>query len=354
MQTKSRNLTRWNVIATALGGAAWTAVMLLRLASIVMLDDLNTILLLAVLVMTPLALPLAAPPAVPGRRLAALGSALYQFAIIAQPPAALAGSIALFATTDSLLAILAASLWLLYTALLGLLGLVGLARMALARRLTLAGACLELALVYLPIGGAWFALARLGARPIGFSPTIVQLTAVHFHFITLAALVITGCTGLALHGGQRRAMRRAMRISIRAATIGMLVGPLLVAAGIMLTQIGSQDRPKSIAALHAPESGAAVLLALSLMAVAILSLVFIVPAAGAAPLARVLLAISGVSVLLTMALAAAYAVGGATGSRTLTVAQMIAVHGWLNGLAFGLCGLLGWRLSSAAQQPDGE
>lgn len=353
MRTKSRNLTRWNVIATALGGAAWTAVMLLRLASIVMLDDLNTILLLAVLVMTPLALPLAAPPAVPGRRLAALGSALYQFAIIAQPLAALAGSVAILATTGSPLATLTAGLWLLYTSLLGLLGLVALARMALARRLTLAGACLELALVYLPIGGGWFALARLGARPIGFSPTIVQLTAVHFHFITLAALVITGCTGLALHGGQRRAMRRAMRIIIRAATIGMLVGPLLVAAGITLTQISSLDAPKSIAALHAPEAGAAVLLALSLMAVSLLSLGFIVHATGV-PLARVLLAISDISVLLTMALAVAYALGTVTHAWTITIPQMIAVHGWLNALAFGLCGLLGWRLWRGAQPSGSE
>jgi hypothetical protein len=129
----------------------------------------------------------------------------------------------------------------------------------------------------------------------------------------------------------------------------MLVCPLLVAAGITFTQITRQQRaPESVAALHAPESGAATLLALSLILIAILSLRFVVPTT-ASPLARTLLAISGISVLLTMLLAAAYAVGGATSAWTITVAQMVATHGWLNALAFGLCGVLGWRLRMVQQ-----
>jgi hypothetical protein len=45
-----------------------------------------------------------------------------------------------------------------------------------------------------------------------------------------------------------------------------------------------------------------------------------------------------------MLVAGAYALGTATGAWTITVSQMIVVHGWINALAFGLCGLLGWRL----------
>ena len=349
MLIKRLTLARWNIAATTAGGAAWAAVMSLRFSGVLALGDLDAILLLAILVITPLALPLAAPHAVPGQRLAALESVIYRLALIAQPLAALAGSVAILATTGSPLATLTAGLWLLYTALLGLLGLVTLARMALARRITLAEVCLALALVYLPIGGGWFALARMGLRPLGFSQTIVQLTAVHFHFITLAALVITGCTGRAL----RNVQSSATRVIIHAATVGMLTGPLLVAAGITLTQISSLDAPKSIAALHAPESGAAVLLALSVMAVSLLSLRYVVPAT-AAPLAGVPLAISDISVLLTMALAVAYALGAVTHAWTITIPQMIAVHGWLNALAFGLCGLLGWRLWQATQQLRSE
>lgn len=340
MSTKARDLARWNATNVALGGIAWAATLLLRLLGAVTLDDLNLFLLLAVLVIVPLAIPLVARS-----YNGPITVRLSRGAILLQPFAAVFGGIALFAAAGSAVAAVAASIWLLYTALLGILGLAGIARSLRERRIQLAELSLALALVYLPIGGLWFALARLGARPLGFSETIVLLTAVHFHFITLAALVITGCTGLAIGAIQHGIVRMTYRV----AATGMLVCPLLVAAGITFTQITSQQRaPESIAALHAPESGAAVLLALSLILVAILSLRFVVPTT-VSPLARALLAISGISVLLTMALAAAYAVGSATGAFTITVAQMVATHGWLNALAFGLCGVFGWRLRLARQ-----
>jgi YndJ-like protein len=328
MSKESRGLTRWNGISTALGGIAWAAVLLLRLFGAVTLDDLALFLLLAVLVIVPLVIPLAsslyADPT---------AGDLSRIAILVQPLAAFFGSLALFAELGSAVAAVAAIIWPLYTALLGVLGLAGIARMLLERRVQLADVSLALALVYLPIGGLWFALARMDIRPLGFSQTTVLLTAVHFHFITLAALVITGCTGRAL----RTIQRAIVRTSYRVAAVGMLVCPLLVAAGITLTQLSG---------LRALESTAAVLLALSLILIAILSLRFVVPMT-ASLLARLLLAISWIAVLLTMALAAAYVVGRATAVWTITVAQMVATHGWLNALAFGLCGLLGWRLKLA-------
>jgi hypothetical protein len=114
----------------------------------------------------------------------------------------------------------------------------------------------------------------------------------------------------------------------------MLVEPLLVAAGITLTQVSG---------FHVPEAAAATLLALSVIVVAAVSLHWVVPATRPR-LAQGLLAISSGSVVLTMALACAYAIGEATGAWTITIAQMIAAHGWVNALGFGLCGLLGWRL----------
>jgi hypothetical protein len=333
MAIKTPALTRWNVASIAAGGIAWAAIMLLRRLGAVTVDDLDVFLLLAVLVVVPLALPMVVSAGKQSDR-----GALYQLAILSQPVAAVLGGIALLASVGSAVAGVTAVLWLLYTALLGLLGLAMVARMWLKRRLQLAGLSLALALVYLPIGGAWLTLARLGIRPLGFSATTVLLTAVHFHFITLAALIITGCTGLALPPiiGQRGIAWNSYRVAV----VGMLVCPLLVAAGITATQLTGQ---------RALESVAAVLLALSLIAVAVLSLRFAVPSTTSL-LARALLAISGISVFLTMALAAAYALGRATGAWTLTIAQMIAIHGWLNALAFGLCGLLGWRLSPKAMR----
>jgi hypothetical protein len=328
MSTISRDLIRWNIGSVALGAVAWSAALLLRLRGMATLDDLDLFLLLAVAVIVPLTIPLAArcysDP---------IAASLARIALRLQPFAAVFGSIALFAGIGSAAAAASAVLWLLYTALLSVLGGVGAASMFRRNHLHLAEACLALAFVYLPIGGLWFALARIGARPLGFGPTTVTLTAVHFHFISLAALSITGCTGLALRSRGTGAARNIYRM----AAIGLLVCPLLVAAGITLTQL---------AGARALESVAAILLALNLMFTALLSLRFVVPTT-APMLARVLLAISGVAVLLTMLLATAYAVGGATGVVTITVGQMVATHGWLNALAFGLCGLLGWRLSMA-------
>jgi len=345
MPTKSRDLTRWNIASVALGGIAWAAALLLRLLGAVTLDDLDMILLLAVLVIVPLVLPL-----VSSLCSNSLVGSLSRTAIMSQPFAALFGSIALFAQRGLAITAVAAIIWLLYTALLGMLGLAAGAQMLRERRIQLAEVSLALALVYLPIGGLWLALARMGIRPLGFSQTIVLLTAVHFHFITLTALIVTGRTGLAIHAthATHATQRCIVRQIYRVAAVGMLVCPLLVAAGITLTQITSLHAPKSVAALHAPESAAAVLLACSLEIIASLSLRLVVPAT-AGMLARVLLAISGSSVLLTMALATAYAVGSATGAFTITVAQMVATHGWLNALAFGLCGVFGWRLRMAQQ-----
>lgn len=328
MSTMSRGLTRWNGASMALGGVVWAAALLLRLLGAVTLDDLSLFLLLAVLVIVPLVIPL-----VSSLYSDSIAGSLSRAAILAQPFAAVFGSIALFAEIGSAVAAFTTIIWLLYTALLGVLGLTSALRMLRERHIQFAEVCLALALVYLPIGGLWFTLARMGIRPLGFSQTTVALTAVHFHFITLAALTITGCTGLGIGAIQRGIVRTTYRV----AAVGMLVSPLLVAAGITLTRLTG---------LRALESTAAVLLALSLILVAVLSLRFVIPTT-ARLLARALLAISGIAVLLTMLLAAAYAVGGLTGLWAITIAQMVTTHGWLNALAFGLCGALGWRLRMA-------
>ena len=86
------------------------------------------------------------------------------------------------------------------------------------------------------------------------------------------------------------------------------------------------------------------------MLIALLSLRFIVPTTTPL-LAKGLLVFSNTAVLITMLFAGAYALGAATGGWTITISQMITVHGWVNALAFGLCGLLGWRLK--VEQEEG-
>jgi hypothetical protein len=118
--------------------------------------------------------------------------------------------------------------------------------------------------------------------------------------------------------------------------VGMLLSPAFVATGHIVTQLTGMDGVESCAAL---------VQAISLILIALLTLRFLV--SGATPrLAQGLLAASSVAVFATMLLAASFAVGAATGAWVITVNQMIAAHGVTNALAFGFCGLLGWRLRS--------
>ncbi|HEU5200627.1 MAG TPA: YndJ family transporter [Ktedonobacterales bacterium] len=322
MSLNGLDLMRWNRISASLGGIIWVLVLCVWVPGWLALNALEVLLLLALLVITPLAVPLAA-----SSKKGRLHHSLYRLMVILQPFAALMGG-ASFLLSAGPFAAAAAGVWLLFTALVGLVGLLRLFRTG---GVALADVCLSAALIYLPIGGAWLVLARLDAQPLGFGQHTDLLTAVHFHYIPLAALLITGLTCQALPA----TLGSVWRVISRIAAIGMLVNPLLVAAGITLTKLTGVDFL---------ESAAAALLALSLIAIGVLSLRFIIPNT-ASLFARGLILIASTAVFVTMLAAGAYALGNATGAWAITVDQMIAVHGWINALIFGCCGLLGWRLT---------
>ena len=215
------------------------------------LTALDLILLLALWVITPLALPLAASPRTQHDWL----YTWQQLVIILQPFVALIGGLSLLLSTGPFAAA-AATVWFLFT---GLIAVQGVGRLREVRQASLADICLAVALIYLPIGGVWLVIARLGLQPLGFSPDIVLLTAVHFHYIPLAALVMTGLIGQTGFVSKTTVPWKLYRV----AAIGLLVEPLLVAAGRTLAQLTGNDDLVTAATL---------LLALSLMLIAVLSL----------------------------------------------------------------------------------
>jgi hypothetical protein len=309
--------THWNRIQVSAGGILWLVLVVAEICGVTHLGALPLVLLLALYVITPLTLPLVI------RR---SPSDTLRVALLLHPFAAVIGGASLFLGTGWFAGAFACS-WLLFTVFLAL---VGAQRLRSHARPSLADFCLSVALIYLPIGAAWLVLARLGLRPLGFSPTTVLLTAAHFHYITLAALVMTGLVGHVI--GDSLDVR--LRQLYRCAAMSILICPLLVALGITVTQLTG---------IHILESCAALLLAINLILLALLTLRFLVPIT--TPMfARGLLAVSSVAVFFTMLFAIAYALGAVTGAWVITVTEMIEVHGWTNALAFGLCGLLGWRL----------
>ena len=320
-------LARWNCLSLSLGGMIWVFIGCFSLIGWLVLGDLQLLLLLALLVIIPLALPLVAFSS--NNR---LFERAFFLALFLQPFATFTGAVSLMLGIGPLGGALAI-VWLLYT---GLLALVGLLRFFQVKRRSLSDMCLTAALLYLPIGGAWMALARLGLQPLGFGVHTDLLTAIHFHFIALAALIITGLTGQAIWG-----MRRGMAWQIyRVLASCMLVNPLLVAAGITIAQVSGT---------HFLETAGACLLAFCLILIALFNLRFIVPTTRHL-FARGLLLMSSTAVVWTMLAAGAYALGNATGIWHITISQMILIHGWVNALVFGLCGLLGWRLRTQQER----
>lgn len=319
-------LARWNSISAGLGGGVWVVIVFVRVCGWTQLNALEIVLLLALFVLTPLALPF-----VFFRDAGLLGTPWMALIMLLQPLAASLGGVAFVLPTGPLAALFAAA-WGGFTGLLALSGLVQICQMRRSHRLSLAEFCLAGALLYLPAGGAWMVLARWGLQPLGFGVHTDLLTAVHFHVIPLAALVITGLTGQTLH--ESLPTRRGICWTYRIAALGVLIDPLLVAAGLTGAQITG---------LPNLDTAPADLLALSLILLALLGLRCIVPAT-ISQFARVLVALSYLTVFFTLLVAGAYTIGAATGAWTITIDQMIAFHGLENALLFGCGGLLGWRL----------
>jgi hypothetical protein len=315
------DLGHYNRLSIALGSAGVALVTLARWLGWLQLGDLELVLLLALAVIVPLAVPLTL-------QLAGQGPlpTLSRLAILVQPLATFVGGVSLLQVRGPLAAA-GATAWLLYTMLLALAG----AFLILQSDRRLADVCLAMVLIYALIGGVWLVLDRGSIEPLGFGQTTVLLTAVHFHYITFVGLVIAGLTVRAVQKRQRAVQRTFYNV----VCICMIVDPLLVAAGITLTHLTG---------VHALEFTAAVLLAGCLIIIALISLRALVPVVSS-PAAKILLTVANSAVILTMLLATAYALGAATHVWIITIPQMIATHGWVNALVFGLCGLIGWRLA---------
>lgn len=189
-------------------------------------------------------------------------------------------------------------------------------------------ACGDAALVFLAVGGAWALVDRAGWRPLGFSPAIVALTAVHFHYA--GWLLPIGAGVVAKEFFFSRLASRAV--------VGVILGVPAVALGIVATQSGSGP---------AIESAAGWGLGLAGMIVAIFH-VRIGLEAKIPTTARALFVTAGASLFFGMALAEVYAMRAyAAPLPWLDLPWMRALHGTLNALGFGLAGVLAWRARRA-------
>lgn len=277
-----------------------------------------TLFLFAPLTLVPLALGLLTA------KLGRPGGRAWNAMLLLQPLAALL-LVAAFALPVGPAAAAATLPWLLVTLLIALQGVREAWPVNGRSAATLAPA---VGMMFLPIGGGWLVLSRLGARPLRLSDIIVLATAVHFHYAGFVLPILVGQVARALPG----------RLATVAAG-GVIAGVPLVAAGITLSAFD----------VRWPEWLAAWLLVVSCFLTAALQLRVAAQAGHRA--AAVLLSVSSLALFGGMVLAAVYALGSYCGSAWLSIEDMLPYHGAVNAFGFALCGLLGWRLTLPENEP---
>jgi hypothetical protein len=302
-----------------IGVAAWAAFVVVRVPDLRAETWAHALLLFAALVLVPLALELFEDPSQ-----AEAPRGFLNLARRVQLPAALLLAVACWLQPGKAAAALALP-WVVMTLLLAVAGILRAKREGLRRSLD--GLCADSALIFSVIGGAWTLADRVGYSPLRFDRAIVALTAVHFHY---AGLLLPLFAGLV----QRELW--FWRFASRAA-VGVVLGVPAVAVGITTTQLGWGTSVEAAAGLG---------LSLAGMAVAILH-VRIALETKRDTATRVLLAIAGASLFFGMVLAALYATRASiTLTPWLAIPQMRMLHGTVNAIGFGLCGVLAWRRMS--------
>jgi len=249
----------------------------------------------------------------------------------AAPLAAASGVLGWLAPPGHPAAIAAASVHAVVCALAGLVGLARLWSRRGARFAPLQELAIDVGLLLLPVAGVWFLASRAAMPLAGFEEPVVTFTAAHFHFAGFTAPIVIGGVGRLLLDDAPRKGGAVIRVLYRIAAIA-------VCAGVPLTAIG-------IATNHTVEALSAVVLASGMLVAS--SVLIVAASRRAAPrsmVAAALFVVSGITLLLTMTLAATFALTSSAGrgsslAGAVPLQTMIDWHGGANAIGFSLAGL---------------
>jgi hypothetical protein len=305
--------------ASAIGGSiVWLALVASRFVGVTHLSLIDLLFLLAPLVIAPLGLALIAFDE-------GLPSSLLTGAIRVQPVGAALAAVA-FLLPIGLPGAVVASAWLLVCVIAALGALAHLIQGRWLQPVRLATAA---AVGFMAVGAIWLVLSRAGVAPIGLSPIIVEMTAVHFHFTGFAATLMAVL--LLVRVRQDRGIARSVAT---AAALLLVAGSPVLAAGWATPA-------------HVLQVAGAILVATGVVAAAAV-MFFRSAALVESTLARVLLRLSALAPLLPMVLAVEYSAGHVFGFPTLDIHGMALIHGDLNALGFSLLGLVTWSIGGSA------
>ena len=300
-----------------LGAVAWLAIAAGFWFGWLQLDVVELLFLLAPWIVVPLAISLI-PPIDDSRRDGSRQIALSWIMLAA----AILATLSFFQPAGPKAASLAGA-WLIVCIWFAV---DGLRRVLRYRAQLFSQFCFAAGEAYLIVGGTWFVASRLGLQPVGFQEPIVLLTAVHFHFAGFLSAVFAGLTYERL---RETRWSKPLRAALAAAVIGpgllglaFLVGPRLKLAAVMLVVVGQFG------------------LAAGTIRVAV---------GTENSVGRAMLLFSSGCVVAGMVLAATWAMGEYPLHPFVDLARMERYHGVLNGIGFGVCGLLGWTAARIAK-----
>lgn len=207
-----------------------------------------------------------------------------------------------------------ATVWFAYTILVAVMGVSRVLERGLKPLSELA---IDSGLIYVSLGGFWFVATVMNMEVMDFSPYIIFLTAVHFHYSALVIPIMVGLLG--------RLGLKHQRL-YTAVTIIIIISPMTVAIGITYSRI-----IEFVAVII-------YLTAFYLYGYLVLTATF------KNVMAKALVSLSALILLLTIAFSLYYAYGRVTSSLTLSIDQMVWIHGVVNALGVLLPALIGWSL----------
>ncbi|MGH0427749.1 YndJ family protein [Bacillus hominis] len=242
------------------------------------------------------------------------GSSLlfYKLVLFLYPIAAISAMLA-FITNHFVFALL----WFMYT---GIIALFGVSRLLERGWKPLEETAIDSAFIYLFLGGFWFFASVARISIMNFSSDIVLLTAAHFHYSAFLLPLSAGLLGRKRERGSK--LYDAIMFII-------VISPMTVAIGITYSRVFE-------------------FFAVFIYLCAIYGYgVYVWRTKFNAISAKVLLVLSSSTLMVTIMFSLIYSYGNFKQVMTITIAQMVWIHGVVNGIGVALPAFLGWMIEKS-------
>ena len=201
----------------------------------------------------------------------------------------------------------------LYVISTGWFALKGLKRFFHRGFTNLSEIAIDVALIYLLIGGLWH-FAYIAEIDTGFTPIITWLTAIHFHYSGFLLNVSVGLIGRVYKGKGYTFVASSM-----------MAGLMLVAIGITFSTI------VEVVSVLLYIAGIYLLFALTFKI-------------ALSKVQKLLLQLSIGTLVITIVWSLLYAISNLTATYFITIPNMLQFHGWLNCIFFGSLTVITWTL----------